>query len=527
LWLRPHYQFFPVVLVGAGVLAWQRLQGIKHLVPGPHALSYGLVGMAALLLAGAVVIDSSWLGTVSALVLLAGALVGAGGLRLFAAAWPAWAVLWLAVPPPFELDRNLILVLQTFTTRWSSRLLDLFGVFHVMDGHVVEVSGRRLLVEEACAGINSLFSVLACTLLFVLWARRPLVRGALLIVAAAGWVLAANVARVVVIAFLFSTRGVDWTAGWRHKALGLGLFALTLVLVWSTDRLLSFLAGAATRQASGNGSGCVPAVAGPSGRALEGGLQSTWLGSLTVAGVFGALGLANVYLNGVGPDADASLRSQPVADNLARMAEDTMAEHVGGWRRHGFAEATRNPGSAFGEFSKVWIYRRPMQQAVLSLDYPFPGWHDLTRCYTSQGWVIDDESVEQGGPACSGGYVVLRLSKPGQRFGFVVFTEFNGAGKVLAPRMAGARLSFSRHEQAWHRFQGRLTGLPADDSADPPGPVYQLQLFVESYAPLNELQRSQALELFLHSWQRLRHLWTPQEGELRSGQRPSAGATSP
>src|SRR5262249_19746025 len=51
LWLRPHYQFFPVVLAGAAILGWQRLQGIKHLAPGSRGLSYGLVALAGTLLA--------------------------------------------------------------------------------------------------------------------------------------------------------------------------------------------------------------------------------------------------------------------------------------------------------------------------------------------------------------------------------------------------------------------------------------------------------------------------------------------
>jgi exosortase len=509
LWLRPHYQFFPVVLVGAAVLGGQRLRDLRHLTPGPRALAAGLAAAAAWLLAAAVVLDSSWLGTVSALVLLAAALV-AGGRELFTAAWPAWAVLWLIVPPPFELDRDLTLALQTFTTRWSSRLLDLFGVFHIMDGHVVEISGRRLLVEEACAGINSLFSILACAVLFVLWARRPPLRGVLLVAAAVGWVLAANVARVVLIAVLFSARGLDLTGGWHHEAVGLGLFALALALVWSTDRLLAFLASTGGGPPAGARAdrAAVSADAAPERR-------RAWPGQacLAVAGVFGVLVAANVYLNGFGTAADAPAHSQPVTDSLAGMTRETLTEKSGEWRLHGFAEETRNPGSAFGEFSKTWVYRRPMQQAVLSLDYPFPGWHDLTRCYTSQGWVVEDEAVVQEGPGLPSGWVALRLTKPGYRFGYLVFTQFDGTGRVLAPRLAGSQLSLHRHEQAWRRLEDRLTGTTADVSGDPSGSVYQLQVFVESFAPLQEQDLNQARELFVQSWERLHRYWATKAGK--------------
>src|SRR4051812_8779944 len=53
LWLRPHYQFFPLALVGAAVLAWPVLKDGPRSRPGAtaRAVSYGLVGLSWLLLA--------------------------------------------------------------------------------------------------------------------------------------------------------------------------------------------------------------------------------------------------------------------------------------------------------------------------------------------------------------------------------------------------------------------------------------------------------------------------------------------
>src|SRR5262249_1081986 len=99
---------------------------------------------------------------------------------------------------------------------------------------------KRLMVEEACSGINSLFAMLACALFFVIWARRPVVRGTLLVLAAVGWVLLANIARVVIIAVAHTRFGWDLVAGGPPDLRGWGLFAITLLLIWSTDRLLMF-----------------------------------------------------------------------------------------------------------------------------------------------------------------------------------------------------------------------------------------------------------------------------------------------
>ena len=67
------------------------------------------------------------------------------------------------------------------TAKITGSLLDLVPVAHVMSGHVIEVSGKRLLVEEACSGVHSLFSVLTSAFFFLLWTRCPPIRSALVL----------------------------------------------------------------------------------------------------------------------------------------------------------------------------------------------------------------------------------------------------------------------------------------------------------------------------------------------------------
>src|SRR5262249_17833350 len=102
--------------------------------------------------------------------------------------------------------------------------------------------GGSLFVEGACGGITSLFSVLACTLFLVLFARRGWIAGVILMSAAVGWVLAANVARVVLVAVLETRWGVSAATGWQHETLGLALVAVAVGLVTSTGWLLGFRA---------------------------------------------------------------------------------------------------------------------------------------------------------------------------------------------------------------------------------------------------------------------------------------------
>src|SRR6266851_6485581 len=102
IWLRPHYQFFPLVLVGSAVLALSRLPGLGQLKPGSWRWSYGLAGLALALTAIAVFLFSSWLGAIALLLTLAATIFGIGGGMLLRRLLPAWGFLWLAIPPPFE-----------------------------------------------------------------------------------------------------------------------------------------------------------------------------------------------------------------------------------------------------------------------------------------------------------------------------------------------------------------------------------------------------------------------------------------
>jgi exosortase len=512
IWLRPHYQFFPLVFLGAGVLAVTRSRGLGSLSPGSSRRSYALLGVAWATLAGAVLLYSSWLGAVATLLMLAAVLYALGGGRLFRQMLPAWLLLWLVVPPPFELDRGLILALQTLASDWSSSVLDQLGVFHVMAGNVVEVQGRRLLVEESCAGINSLFSVTALTVFFVLLARRPPIWAVLVIAAALGWVLAANVARITGVVYAATRCEIDLSEGWRHDVLGVIVFAAALLMIWSTDRFFLFLTAPGKLPVN-----CAPPVqekAGPSSRTRLPDVRKTLLGNMGVAVAYGLL--AVLWLASYGLSAAESMpTASRVSGWLESLDATAVPENVGPWRRHEFDVKTRNPGSAFGEQSRVWTYRCGQNLAVLSLDYSFPCWHDLTRCYTAQGWTVD-EQITFPEQALKGnvkvGFVEAQLSRPGYRSGYLLFCQLTDNGEFLQPRRGGAELSVHRHQSILRRWWDSLNGVSRSPAGDPPGPIYQVQLFIESYSPLSPAEKTKARNVFLEGTAALCKKWPRDTG---------------
>jgi exosortase len=493
LWARPHYQFFPVVVIGAIVLALGRWPGLGQLQAGALRPTVVFLALGWLALAVAEAAYSPWLGAAGVLFVLAGLLYGVGGWTLLRAMLPAWGFLWLVVPLPFGVDKSLIMNLQSLTTQWTSGLLDLMKIDHLMAGNVVEISGRRLFVEEACSGINSLFAVLACTVFFVLWARRPIAHAILLVAASIGWVIVVNTGRAAFLAVANEKWGLYLFEGWRHEVVGFAAFFLTLLLVWSTDSLFRFFYSstfpkpAAPRQA-------VQPTRLPA-------LGTTWLAALPALAAFALLGV--VQLGFIGLDAPQQAVSSPEFEKrLLTLDANALPERWNNWTRREFTTATRDLDSEFGAHSRVWYWKASNGDAALSCDFLFPEWHDLTICYLSQGWKVNEQThLSVDGLPVS----FERLEKPGSRYGMLFFAEFDAQGNPVYPPRAGF---FYRLERRLGLFGQRWLGIQPNPETVAgtlnAGPVAQVQLLIESYAPLSPVETDQALSFFMESVAQLR-----------------------
>ncbi len=503
--IRPHYQFFPLAIVGAIVLAVVRWRESRlDLVPGSSALTVVAFGLSVTTLLAAELLYSSWLGSVAALLTLASIAYVFGGTSLVWRFLPALVLLSLVIPPPFELDRQIILSLKAITTQWSSRVLDYVGLRHNMAGNVVEIPGARaveqLLVEDACSGINSFFSIAACTVFLVFFYRRHWVHALLLIPSAFAWVLAANVTRVVTITICKVWWGVDLSHGWRHETLGVVVFLLAFGMVWSTDRFLLFLfAPSEPKEASKPSEGedhaqeqvttRLPAWVCSSPKAKH------WLlGGLYVLILVLHFGAYGFLASESWPNAEEAKRP------MVGVTAEELPKTIGGWNQMRFQSTEREAGSAFGELSSTWTYEKRDLKAIVSVDYPFPNWHDLTRCYTSQGWVLLDERVHEAGEKHPIGFVEVEMKNSAAQKGYLLYGQFNLAGKGLNPRKGGMRLSPHRHASALQKWMSLGSEVPR---TDPPAPVYQFQVFVKTYRPLTAEDRKEVEVLYLATQEHL------------------------
>ena len=540
LWATEHYQFFPVILVGAVYLGYQRAKAMDQVGASRRWLRVVLALGSLALLAMAVLLNSPWLAAIAAMVSIWMLLYSLGGRKLLGRVWPAWLLLWLAVPMPLGLDEQLIQSLQRLATNWASGVLDLLGLRHLASGVVIELPERSFLVEEACSGIHSLFAALACTLFYLIISRRAWFRWVVLLGAAVFWVVVANALRVTSVTVIGSTWDLPVTEGIGHQMTGAFVFVVALSMIVSTDRLLLFLLpkrrpnpmearrrrgsrrsskswlvrlglsskrrrkGDRTRKKTPStvtevtgqamdksGSASKPVAAAK--RRKPGTRPARWEG-IALLVLFGLIGAAQLAQASVVPEQDDRLGSTFLKPTL-----DDMPSESNQWRRTGFESVTRDPDDPDGQFSHIWTYQKDGMQAALTLDGPFVGWHNLAGCYRGQGWDIQDvqhSDYQQRGESIPGGYTEMNVEKGAGQYALVMFAVFDGQHRPIEPSESYVRFRAVGRFPRVSELIKRITGAQDERLARDDSVTYQIQLFFESPMALSETQRDDARELF-------------------------------
>ena len=238
LWRQTHYQFFPFAI---GAFVW--LFATRR-YRQPERWSWPtwiLLTVDIACLALQFYIYSPWLAVV--------------GLTCTLTAW-CYAnrdtgydrrLTYLALLPvlvlrlPLSYDEQVIHGLQRLTTTVASQILHRFGLLHFREGNVLQFPGKRFMVEEACSGVQSLFTILFIAALVVCLKRRSFIHGTLLL--ASGVLMAGimNTMRVVTITVAWDKYSYDLSAGFAHDVVGYCCLAVAAIMLMSADAFLGFL----------------------------------------------------------------------------------------------------------------------------------------------------------------------------------------------------------------------------------------------------------------------------------------------
>jgi exosortase len=233
----------PIVLaIGLWLLArnWPSMR--RAATPGP-----ALFATACLLGAGIVYVlgrvwDQFEVETYGLYALALAGLYATIGLAGLARGWFPLVYLIFALPPPYALSWFLTSHLRLAITEAAVALFQALGLSIVRDGLNIMIDQYQLAVQNACSGMNSLFSLSAVGLVYIYlrrgskWWYIAAMLPPILVFAVFG-----NFARVVVVIALTHYFGDATAQGILHEATGFLTFLVALVGVIAVDAIVGRL----------------------------------------------------------------------------------------------------------------------------------------------------------------------------------------------------------------------------------------------------------------------------------------------
>lgn len=240
VWATDEQGHGPIILVVSFWLLYQRRHQIAAVPSRPRPwLGWSCIVFALALFAFGASQDIVMFRVGSQIPLLAGLILvflGAGALR---AAWFPLFFLLFMVPLPEALVAAVTAPLKSAVSAVASQLLYLIGYPVGRAGVIMTVGPYQLLVADACAGLNSMFTLEALGLLYMNLMNYTSVRRnvtlALLLIPIA---FCANIVRVMILVLVTYHFGDEAGQGFVHGFAGMVLFLVALSLMLVVDRLL-------------------------------------------------------------------------------------------------------------------------------------------------------------------------------------------------------------------------------------------------------------------------------------------------
>jgi exosortase len=455
LWYRPHLQFFPMAWAAFVYFLYQRM-GVPTTAASKwrQFAALGIFALSLVAAVEAVLISSPWLTYFAGIGVVTSWLLCRGGEMKWTHAMGLTSLLWITLPLPAGYDNKLIQYLQSQSSFAASSVLDSMGILHLREGNILQLASKRLFVDEACSGVDSLYALMAISLTIVLWLRQPVLVALCALLMVPVWASCSNIARLITIVLSFEWLGIDLASGTPHTILGLVVFAAAFGCDYAFIRFLGAAFEPPPKKSSSR-QPVVPAMITPSVASM------LW-------GVPQKVGLAMsiffcICFSGVGAYSTKALSRGTIfrypdftEESLVTLKNSLELPAVlENWKLQKREFLERERENVQGRFSHAWLYQTPTGVGTVSIDFPFRGFHLLDECYEGAGWKAADshkvveldsntavEGFKQLGPLQ---VHYLDLDKDNSEFNFVAFVQFQLDGTPVVSN-AGVR-GFERFER--------------------------------------------------------------------------------
>lgn len=501
----PHYQYLPILILVLAGLIWKKWDRESRLPAHWFSWSFFYLGIAISLLGSWR--NSPWLVAIGSILLLGvflrSNLSKEGNESLF----HLFPLAVFIIRLPMNLDERLVNYLQLVTANFGSQCLDRLHVPHCVMGNVFELASGSLFVEEACSGIQSLFTLLFVSVLIVVLRRRSNFLLPLYCASAIVWAVVMNTARIVIIAYAQHHQGWDLAHGWLHEALGYLCLFIAITMMISSDAFFLFLFSPISVYESGTVNKWRDAwnwvfttttkeetekkrSRKKSDRERSKSLFPVAILSVSVLLVI----LQSIHLY-PGKNANLEFAIKPfLQDKIIYSPERDDIGRIGGFhltdyqqlhdRRHGQLQALSDTWSGF-------VMGVPVR---IALTQAYTNWHDLTICYQGLGWNQNERKMHQfelgGDNEGNWNYCSSSFLKPNE-FGYLAFSCFDRNGKGVNPQ------ELTMKEMVEYRFGGNKNVQSADSCV-------MIQVWATSNSPLSQDQVQAIERLHLESREALR-----------------------
>jgi exosortase len=229
-----------LIPASALALSWLRRHEISGALrsAAPPANGAAWVLGAALVESVGLLSDVGSLAGIGIPLLLGATAYAVGGTRLARVlALPVGFLVFMIPPPGFLVD-PMLETLKTWVTWTAVAILQHAGFLVASEGNRIFLPGHELFVANACAGLNSIVTLLPLGVVVATFLLRGAGRRALLLASVVPLAMIGNIARVVVTALLVTRFGIEYAEGNLHETFGVATFALGAAALLGVARLL-------------------------------------------------------------------------------------------------------------------------------------------------------------------------------------------------------------------------------------------------------------------------------------------------
>lgn len=164
------------------------------------------------------------------------------GIRQLKAIWFALFFMLFLIPLPSPLVDALTQPMKMAVSHAATGLLYGLGYPVARSGVIIYIGSYQLLVADACAGLHTLFTLEALSLLYLNVVRSDsVVRNVAIALFAVPVSFTANITRVIVLTLITYYFGDEAGQGFMHGFAGIVLFLTALMLIMGIDGVFTWL----------------------------------------------------------------------------------------------------------------------------------------------------------------------------------------------------------------------------------------------------------------------------------------------